>query len=145
MKTALEDINNPWNGCTDWDLNQGPNDYRSDALPTELHKHMSNLPKSFVLIENHWAYENREKTTPSRIFMPCNLSSCRVVPKSSSSYTILKSISYVTNMNFRCPFDEKRQGKYIVNGTSLKCSKFVHVIGASLKCSKLVQKCRVAC
>ena len=67
-----------------------------------------------------------------------------LVPKSSSSYTILESVCYVY-INFQCPFDETRQGKYIVNGTSLKCSKFAHVNGASLKCSKLVQTCRVAC
>ena len=34
--------------------------------------------KSLGLIAKHWAREYREKTTPSRILMPCNLSSCRV-------------------------------------------------------------------
>ena len=58
-----------FNGCPDWD---------SNALPTELHRQSGKLPKSLSLIAKHWAREYREKTTPSRIFMPCNLSSCRV-------------------------------------------------------------------
>ena len=37
------------------------------------------MPKSLKLVAKHWASEYREKTTPSRIFMPCNLSSCGYV------------------------------------------------------------------
>ena len=66
------------NDCPDWELNPGPLSYWSDALPTELLRHLDTLSKSLRLIANHWAHEYREKTTPSRIFMPCNLSSCRV-------------------------------------------------------------------
>ena len=78
LKTILESSNPLVNGCLIRDTNLGPVHYRSDALPTELHRHLGNVPKSLRLIAKHWAREYREKTTPSRIFMPCNLSSCRV-------------------------------------------------------------------
>ena len=49
------------------------------ALPTELPKHLSNYPKKTLRrIAKHWNREYREKTTPSQIFVPCDLSSCRV-------------------------------------------------------------------
>ena len=37
--------------------------------------------KSLRLFAEHWSREHREKTTPSQIFMPCYLSSCRVCPR----------------------------------------------------------------
>ena len=53
-------------------------DYRSNALPTELLRHLSNLLKSLRLIAKHRAREYREKTTPWQKFMPCNLICHRV-------------------------------------------------------------------
>ena len=78
-KTTVKCNNILWKGCPDWDSDPGPIDYRPEALPTELHSHLGNLPKSLRLIANHWACEYREKTTPSQIFIPCNLSSCGVL------------------------------------------------------------------
>ena len=75
------------NYCPDRDSNPGSHDYRSDALPIELHRHLGTKPKSLKLVANHWASEYREKTTPSRIFMPCNLSSCRVMATSEIALT----------------------------------------------------------
>ena len=65
------------NGCPDRVLNMGHNDYRSDTLPTELHRNFKYV-RSLRLIAKHWSREFREKRTPSRIFMPCNLRSCMV-------------------------------------------------------------------
>ena len=88
MYTTLKCISILCNDCPDWDTSPGPDDYRSDALATELHRHLGKLPKSLRLIAKHWAREYREKTTPSRIFMPCNLSSCRVLENPRVPFTL---------------------------------------------------------
>ena len=105
----MECSNMMLNDCPDWDSNPGPRGYRSDALPTELHRHLGNVPKSLRLVANHWAREYQEKTTPSRIFMPCNLSSCRVCPyrKQLEMQSILDSF-------------KRRIGKRIENGFGTK-------------------------
>ena len=79
LKTLLVCTNMMRNDCLDWDLNPGPLDHRAEVLPTELHTHLDIMGKSLSLVANHLVCEYREKTTPSRIFMPCNLSSCRVL------------------------------------------------------------------
>ena len=62
--------------------------YKSDALS------LSSMPKKFIA--KHLAREYRERTTPSRIFMPCNLSSCRVnaviVPSCNAGSKILEQL-----------------------------------------------------
>ena len=68
--------------------NPGPDDYRSDAVTTELYRHLCNKPKSLRFIVKHRAREYQEKTTPSRIFMLRNLNSCRVLENPRVTFTL---------------------------------------------------------
>ena len=50
---TLECCNMMIYNCLDWDSNPAPLDYRSDALPTELDRHIGTLPKSLRLVADH--------------------------------------------------------------------------------------------
>ena len=76
LKTTLLRSNILFNGYPDW--YSGSTKYRSNAHPSELPRHKCNSPKTLKWIAKHWAHEYTEKTTPLWIFMPCNLSSCKV-------------------------------------------------------------------
>ena len=66
-----------------WDSNHRPLDskpnYKSDTLWLSYRASWSLAKKILMWFANHLFREYRERTTPSRIFVPCNLKSCRVV------------------------------------------------------------------
>ena len=59
-------------------------------------RQLGNVSKILTLIAKHWAREYREKTTPLRIFMPCYLSSCRVVMNLNSTQHSIVNHTTVT-------------------------------------------------
>ena len=59
-------------------------------------RQLGNVSKIHTLIAKHWAREYREKTTPLRIFMPCYLSSCRVVMNLNSTQHSIVNHTAVT-------------------------------------------------
>ena len=69
--------------------------YKDLALYQLRYTSIPTLPKSLRLVANHWAREYREKTTTSQIFMPCNLSSCRVYEINRFSDTFILYLSAV--------------------------------------------------
>ena len=67
---------------TVWDSNLRPPDYKtvykSDALSLSYRINWFQSKKVLGWFAKHQAREYQERTTPSQIFMPCNLSFCRV-------------------------------------------------------------------
>ena len=73
LATKNEIINKSKNDCGHWDLNPGPSDLQSDALPTELcpryipsknyctiysQKGESSLPKNVMFIKWQWTFQS---------------------------------------------------------------------------------------
>ena len=82
LKTTLEKCVIVKRMHSGWDWNLQPPDHKtsnkSNALPLSYMARCFCTKKILGSLAQHLAREYRERTTPSRIFMPCSLSSCRV-------------------------------------------------------------------
>ena len=74
----LKNDKHVFNRCSYRGTNQWSSNYKSGALPLNYTATLSANQKTLSLVAKHLAHEYQEKTTTCRIFMPFNISSCRV-------------------------------------------------------------------